>query len=311
VKSIAKLKAQFRDGEITKEEFIRRSLVLHQTLFDYVGVIGSTDVSEIKINAEGVSFLIGSEGIWLNCPPDEARVAPLEVMNFDHYEPAETAVMDLLAAGARNILDIGANIGWYATRFAVRLPQVRVWAFEPMPTSFAYLQRNIAINGVGLRVTTFNYGLSNTAGPVEFFISPKNGTNASLKNVSNANDAVPITGLTNTLDRWVANYRVVPDLIKCDVEGAEFLVFQGGIATLRDHRPVVITELLRKWAKPFGYHPNDMIRYFAELGYRCVAIGSGTARSITEVTDETPETNYAFLHGEAHSSRLTVLGIRE
>ena len=306
--NISQLKTQFRSGTITKPEFIRQALALHRSLFDYVDIAASTDITEIRITSDGVSFLLGSDDIRLHCPPDEARVAPLEVMNFDRYEPEEAAVMDMLVAGAANILDVGANIGFYTARFAKRMPRARVYAFEPMPTSFAYLQRNVAANGVGTQVIAFNYGLSNACGSVEFFISPASGTNASLKNVAAAGDAVSVMGLTLTLDHWVANYGVIPDFIKCDVEGAEFLVFQGAGKTLREHRPIVFAELLRKWAKPFGYHPNDMIRYFAELGYRCLAVGPAGARQVAEVTDETVETNYAFLHEHAHAGLISSLG---
>ncbi len=303
--NFSQLKTQFKSGALSKPKFIERALSLHRALFDYVEITASTDIAEIRITCDGVSFLLGSNEIRLHCPPDEARVAPLEVMNFGRYEPEETAVMDVLVAGATNILDVGANIGWYTARFAKRMPEARVFAFEPMPTSFAYLQRNVAANGVGSRVTTFNLGLSNVCGSAPFFISPASGTNASLKNVAEAGDAESVMGLTLTLDQWVSNYRVIPDFIKCDVEGGEFLVFQGAAKTLSEHRPIVFTELLRKWAKPFGYHPNDAIRYFAELGYRCLAVGTAGVRLITEVNDETVETNYVFLHEHAHTRLLS------
>jgi FkbM family methyltransferase len=305
------VKSQFQTGIIDKPAFIRESLSHHRALFDYVDVVRSTDIREIRIASDGVSFLIGDEGIRLYCPPEEARVAPLEVMNFDRYEPEETRVMDLLATDAQVILDVGANIGWYAVRFAKRLPHARVFAFEPLPISHSYLQRNVAANGVGDRVTTFNCGLSDSSGAVEFFISPASGTNASLKNVAGAADARPVVGLTITLDEWIANQRLAPDFIKCDVEGAELLVFRGGRATIAKYRPVVFAELLRKWSKPFGYHPNDAIRFFDELGYDCFGVGANGVRRLAEVTDETPETNYAFVHREAHRQLIAALGALE
>lgn len=306
--AIDALKTQLRSGTITKPDFIREALALHRALFDYVDVVGSTDVNEIRINRDGVLFSIGSDDVLLYCPPGEARVAPLEVLNFDRYEPRETAVMDYLSASSRNILDIGANIGWYTARFAKRLPSARIHAFEPLPTSYAYLQRNVAINAVGARVSTYNYGLSSSSGLVQFFVSPTSGTNASLKNVAGATDARQIVCVTMTLDEWSASHEVAPDFIKCDVEGAEFLVFQGGIGVLRAHRPIVFAELLRKWSKPFGYHPTDMIRWFAELGYACWAVGDAEVRPIIEVTDDTPETNYAFLHHAAHAAQIAGMG---
>ena len=301
IHSIHSLKHQFATGTLSKPEFIKQALQAHQHLFDYVGITQHTDVREIRIAEDGVRFRIGEDDIWLFAPPDEGRVAPIEVMNFDHYEPQETRVMDLLSEGAIQILDVGANIGWYATRFAKRKPSSQVHAFEPLPVSHAYLQRNIAINGVADRVHAYNYGLSDVSGSFDFFIAPTGGTNASLLNVAAATNVRTVVGLTLTLDQWCSNQQIRPDFIKCDVEGAELLVFRGGRKTLNEHRPVVFAELLRKWSKPFGYHPNDMLAYFTELGYECFAVGQSDVRRIEAVTDETPETNFAFIHRVKHA----------
>lgn len=304
---IQSLKNQFAAGKLGKSEFIQQALQVHRHLFDYVGITQCTDVREIHITEDGVKFRISEDDIWLYAPPNESRVAPIEAMNFDHYEPEETRIMDLLCEGATQILDVGANIGWYTARFAKRQPSSRVYAFEPLPVSYAYLQRNIAINGIADRVSCYNYGLSDVSGSFDFFIAPAGGTNASLLNVAAATDARTVFGLTLTLDQWCLNQQVRPDFIKCDVEGAELLVFRGGRQTLRDHRPVVFAELLRKWSKPFGYHPNDMLAYFNEMGYECFAVGQSGVRHIDAVTDETPETNYAFIHRVEHTELATKL----
>ena len=86
-----------------------------------------------------------------------------------------------------------------------------------------------------------------------------------------------------TLDQWTANQQIKPDFIKCDVEGAELLVFRGGQETLRRDQPIVFAELLRKWSKPFGYHPNDMLCLFRGLGYLCYAVGSKGVHRIENV----------------------------
>ena len=117
------LKEKYSKGELSKNDFICQALDIHNTLFDYVAITKSTDVKEISVTAEGVCFLIGKEEIRLFSPPQEARVAPIEIMNFVHYEPQESKVMDLLSSGSEQILDIGANIGWYAVRFAKRNPR--------------------------------------------------------------------------------------------------------------------------------------------------------------------------------------------
>ena len=301
------LKEKYSKGELSKNDFICQALDIHNTLFDYVAITKSTDVKEISVTAEGVCFLIGKEEIRLFSPPQEARVAPIEIMNFVHYEPQESKVMDLLSSGSEQILDIGANIGWYSVRFAKRNPRAKVHAFEPMPISNAYLQRNVALNGVGHQVCCYNYGLSEKGGSFEFFVAPGNGVNASLLNVAEAHETKAVVGLTLTLDQWTKNQEIKPDFIKCDVEGAELLVFRGGEETLKVVKPIVFSELLRKWSKPFGYHPNDMLAFFSELGYKCYAVGNSGVCRIERVTDDTLETNYAFLHCDVHRLEIAAL----
>lgn len=306
-RSHAELKAALAEGKLSKPDYIRENLSWHRQLFEYVRIVKDTEIHEIRITADGVRFRLGDEGAELYCPPNEARVAPIEIMNFGTYEGVETKLLNALAAQSKMVLDIGANIGVYSIRLALRFPELRVFSFEPIPTSFDYLQRNIALNAVGERVRAFQYALSDRAGATTFYIAPHNVTNASLQNVASATDALKVPGLMLTLDDWVRSFGVAPDLIKCDVEGGELLVFQGGLETLRAERPVVFSELLRKWAKGFGYHPNAVLELFRSLGYRCFAIGDASVREIDMVDDETPETNYIFVHPERHPNAIQLL----
>ena len=305
--NLTALQAQFEAGELTKAEFIAQANHLHQQLFALIPPLIKSEVHQILIDGEGIRYVMGDEAVALWCPANEARVAPLETLNFGAYEPEESALMNRLAAGSKCILDIGANIGYHALRLAQRELTATVHAFEPLPQSFEFLSRNVALNALGERVRCYAHGLSNANGSFEFFIAPENGTNASLRNVAGRSDARCITGLALTLDSWTANTGATPDFIKCDVEGAELLVFQGGRELLGQHKPRVFTELLRKWSAPFGYHPNDVIAFFAELGYGCWGVGEYGLREIESVTDETVETNYAFLHHEAHAALIAEL----
>ncbi|MFT4634805.1 MAG: FkbM family methyltransferase [Chitinophagales bacterium] len=301
------LKEQFALGLLDKPSFILQALDVHSELFKYADIIQTTDIREIRITGTGVSFRIGDEDIWLYAPGNESRVVPIEVLNFGKYEPHETRIMDLLSADARHVLDVGANIGWYTVRFAKRYPQAQIYAFEPLPLSYSFLERNVVFNDVGGNVSCYNYGLSDTSGSFEFYLVPGGGTNASLLNVSQSDKAQKVVGLTLTLDDWCANNEVHPDFIKCDVEGAELLVCRGGKQILSANRPIIFAELLRKWSKPFGYHPNDMLSFLSELGYVCFAVGETGVRYIDVINDETLETNYAFVHRESHSELIAKL----
>jgi hypothetical protein len=71
---------------------------------------------------------------------------------------------------------------------------------------------------------------------------------------------------------------------------------------------MLLLELLRKWSARFGYHPNDALDLLAEHGYRCfTAIEGGRLREFGRVLEDTVETNYFFLHREAHAEQITRL----
>jgi len=305
--ALAALQRAYADGSLSKAAFIAEACQLHQQLWDYLPHIQQSDVQEIRLTPSGVDFLTQPEGVRLLAPAQEARVAPLEALNFQAYEPSESMVMNVLASGARCILDVGANIGYHALRLARREPQAIIHAFEPLPTSFDYLQRNVALNQLGNQVRVYSHGLSDTNGSVNFFIAPENGVNASLKNVSHREDSQQIVGLTMTMDDWARNHNARPDYIKIDVEGAELLVLSGARNTLAKDRPKLFTELLRKWSAAFDYHPNAVLNLLAGFGYQCWAVGQESLRLISEVTDNTVETNYAFLHREAHRDTIALL----
>ncbi|MFN6339188.1 MAG: FkbM family methyltransferase [Cyanobacteriota bacterium] len=301
------MQQSFADGRISKDDFIAQANLLHQSLWNYIPHLSRSEVREIGLSRDGVQFLMGEEGVRLWALEGESRAAPLEAMNFRAYEPQETLVMNVLAADARCILDIGANIGYHALRLAIREPQARVHAFEPLPSTMEILQRNVALNSLGDRVRVYNHGLSNMNGSCDFFIAPEHGVNASLMNVAGRPNAKRVVSTILKLDEWTTNQAAKPDYIKIDVEGAELLVLQGGQETLAEHRPRVFAELLRKWSAPFGYHPNDVLDLMSSLGYGCWGVGPMGVRRILEVTESTEETNYAFLHLTDHSKTIDLL----
>src|ERR1035437_453528 len=67
-----------------------------------------------------------------------------------------------------NILDIGANIGFYTKLFSqLTGPTGSVHAFEPETTNFKYLQNNLRANK---NVTLINKAVSDKTGPLKIYI---------------------------------------------------------------------------------------------------------------------------------------------
>ena len=67
--------------------------------------------------------------------------------------------------------------------------------------------------------------------------------------------------------------------------------------------------MLRKWSKKFDYHPNDIIDLLKGAGYSCYAIQENALSLISQVTDDTIETNFLFLdeNKERHKNILDKL----
>ncbi len=64
-------------------------------------------------------------------------------------------------------VDIGANVGATSLLFAARYPKAEVLCFEPSPSNFSYLERNI---GSVLRISAFNFGLGDREKQTKLFL---------------------------------------------------------------------------------------------------------------------------------------------
>jgi hypothetical protein len=69
------------------------------------------------------------------------------------------------------------------------------------------------------------------------------------------------------VDDLVTKHGLHPTLMKVDVEGSEFAVFEGSRDTLSTFRPVVISELWRKSDRLGGHTGAEVITLFEKLDY--------------------------------------------
>ena len=190
---------------------------------------------------------------------------------WNGYEPETSSLFFRLASSARTVLDIGAHVGYYTLLAALANAAVRAYAFEPMPSAFARLERNVALNGVGPQVTCVASAVGAADGAAEFFCPVSTGipSSASLSRefVHARADAVSIRVPVVTVDRFVHDRGVTDvDLVKLDTESTEVDVLHGMTTVLRRDRPVIFTEvlttattapLIEEILRPFDY------RYYA------------------------------------------------
>jgi FkbM family methyltransferase len=283
-------------------------------LFEFAKDLKNSNVKEIIIGDESVVIKTRKEGLLLNCREGEMTSA-LGQLILAGTENSEQEMMTALlgeiirnkAGGNSNTIffDIGANIGWYSIYFDKLFTRLHIHAFEPVKVAYEQFQRNMVLNGSGSIVAN-NLGLADRNGTVDFYVSPSLLAASSLADTYQTHDKVKVKGEIRRLDDYCGENHIAPDFIKCDVEGAELLVFKGAEKTLSEAKPLVMTELLRKWAKCFDYHPNDVIDLFKKKGYSCYVIAHGRLEACESVTDTTVETNFFFLHDEVHKGLLQI-----
>jgi FkbM family methyltransferase len=158
------------------------------------------------------------------------------------FEPHMVALFDTLVKPTDTVLDVGANIGCTSILFGSRAQ--RVLSFEPSPTTFAFLQKNV--EAAGLRnVMLENVGLGKSAGRFELTSSVDNRSGGFVSNKMQASKDHRIEAIEIAQGDSFLQARGIErvDFVKIDVEGFERDVIEGLHDSIAASRPVVTLEL--------------------------------------------------------------------
>jgi FkbM family methyltransferase len=187
---------------------------------------------------------------------------------FEGYEFGATSEFFRLSALSRVVLDIGAYFGYYALLASRANPAAEIHAFEPVPESFALMQKLAGINAA--QIACHRLSLSDRDGVATFYLPDR-----SLSAIPNIGSLINRFGEGRRFDdrgsrkvevdcRRLDSFGLAPDLIKLDVEEAELAVLQGGEATIRQHLPAIVMEVIDaeapavSWLQDLGYQQRRL-----------------------------------------------------
>ena len=125
------------------------------------------------------------------------------------------------------ILDVGASTGVFSLYAAASAPRSRLIALEPMPSAYALLRDNVRLNGFEGRVEVHHAAVAAETGEIELFIEADGLFFPSVlaPGATNAKSVrVPSVTLAEALERHAPDG---VDLLKLDIEGAEYDVLYG------------------------------------------------------------------------------------
>jgi len=159
--------------------------------------------------------------------------------------------------------DVGANIGFYSL-LASSCPGVNVIAFEPNPATVKVLRKNIELNQRS-NIKVLNIALSESDGMARFDTIQRDST-AAMAHLANEETDGTIEVVAKRGDKLVESGDVPkPDVLKIDVEGAEYLVLKGMSDALSSCR-LIICEL-HSSIERYGSSMDDFEMYLKNAGF--------------------------------------------
>jgi FkbM family methyltransferase len=162
-----------------------------------------------------------------------------------------------------HFVDVGANVGVFSSLIGTRLPGVQITAVEPFPPIRQFLELNLALNELDVRVVDSAVGAE--AGEATFEILERDVLNRLAPEGAVIPTSKGIRVAVQTLDEILTD--ASPALIKIDVEGTELNVLRGTRHLLLTQAPVVLFEHCGH-GNSFGVTPAEVRSFLAEVGYR-------------------------------------------
>ena len=177
------------------------------------------------------------------------------------YELDKQVLFSKYIKSGMTVFDVGANVGYYSLLASLLTGnEGKVFSFEPLPENIAYLKKHIELNKLK-NVRVVENAVSNEVSKLRFTATD----NRSMSHISNEGE---IEIETTNLDEFIKEGNPLPDLIKMDIEGAEFDALAGAKELLKRKKPVIF----------LATHSAELrakcLKLLTEHGYSIKPIGS-------------------------------------
>jgi FkbM family methyltransferase len=211
--------------------------------------LGRTPLAGPLLRWMGYRLLPAGSLVWTQIEEGEARGlwtlvdarTGAELRRGNHEPAVQQALRRHLAPG--NIFyDVGANFGFFSL-VAARMvgPAGRLYAFEAEPDAAERLRQTFKRNGLG-NTTVIEAAVWAKSGVVNFdrHLGSPDRMKGCVTEGTKGQGCVSVRAVA--LDDFIRS-APPPDVLKCDVEGAEVEVFAGAAELLSKHRPTIICEV--------------------------------------------------------------------
>src|ERR1017187_6461792 len=208
--------------------------------------------------------------IKMHLDPDD--LVSRTILETGEWEPTSWEAMRQHLGRGATFIDVGAHIGYYSLKAApVVGPSGHVIAIEPNPETLRELEANIRSSDARV-ISVQPVACYDAETTLELFAAPEANTGATSLSKANASQAGVVVQAykvrARPLDDIVSEAGVTRvDMIKIDVEGAEYVVLKGAQKTLARFHPVVLAEILDHNLRAMGSSTSELIGFMRTLGY--------------------------------------------
>lgn len=213
----------------------------------------------------------------------------LSVYNNWKRENLEEVTMKKIIKKGDIVLDLGANIGYYTLIFAELVgDKGKVYAFEPDPTNFSLLEKNIIANNLK-NVILIKKAVSNKFEKVKFYLNKEHSASNSLYKDKSSNF---IEVETIKLDDYFKDFNKKISFIKIDVEGAEGFVIMGAKNLLKRNPNInMITEICPSSLELSGFGQKGYLELLKKYNFKFYYIDEEKEILIPLTTEEVIDIN--------------------
>jgi FkbM family methyltransferase len=172
--------------------------------------------------------------------------------------------------GGTLVIDVGANIGFFTTRFADWTgPQGHVVAIEPDLENFGSLEQRLRQHGSIGRTTRLNAVAASQPGSL--FLK-RNEVHPGDHKIATDGEGIKVAAVA--IDDIVAEHasRDV-SMIKIDVQGAEMVVLAGARKVLQERSAALFIEVDEKALTAFGTSSHALFAHLQSFGYSGYELG--------------------------------------
>jgi FkbM family methyltransferase len=207
----------------------------------------------------------GKEVRFLTADAQSNRFFHRRYRQGEWHEPPVTAELARRARSGRVFADVGAHVGYYSCVAGAVNEHLQLFLFEMNRDLIPVIERNLAENGIADAVVV-NRPVADRRRVVSYAKS-SGEPGLSMRDPAGRGDGAQILVDTITLDELFAERGTWPDLIKIDVEGAEFDVLQGARRILAQHQPVMFVEVHPRLLGNFNASVEQVYALLRAHGY--------------------------------------------